>query len=449
MVKILILSAFPPERTAIDALFPGAERVLDTSSTPKNVLKAEYHDMTIYLSYTGLGSSLSACNTAVLCERLQPDLVIFCGVAGGVCPDTQKHGDIIAVTGAHHKDFDHLPQVFTEGSAYHGCLFDPHTGERNSYHFAVEPALLDCLKTIYPENSFGAIATSNAFPTPPGKYPEVLETCVAIEMEGAAVMEAATCPVIILRSLSNLLDKEGKNLGEPEGIIALCAHNLAQALQSLLASPALKPAIEKAHITFLKNKLRLTPHQEDGCFNRIYEAKEQVSATHNATQYTLSNQTAIHYLLEKGDFSIWHRLAVSSETWQVIQGDHVNVHILNPETRALTSIQIGSDAQKNYTVPAGHWFCAEPAAGAAGFSLCTCTVTPGFSYELFELAQIDQLCKDFSAHVTFIQKFTRSPGHTVVASTTESKSEEESFSKKSSGLTRKCFCMSRAHPYGF
>ena len=264
MLRILVVSAFPEERHEIDALFPDAEEHLVAEIDQKNILKSEYNGMQIYFSYLGVGASLAAANTAKLCSQVNPDLIIFCGVAGGVQSVSQKHGDVLVATALHHKDFDHFPSIFVEETPYHQCVFDPHTTKANKYQFEIDPDLLYCLQKLHPAHLFGAIATSNFFPAPPGKYPEVLKSCVAVEMEGAAVVEAATCPVIILRSLSNLLDHEGSNLGEPAGIILECSKNLASVLKTLLDSPELPSALKLAQIRFLKQFLNLESHPESG-----------------------------------------------------------------------------------------------------------------------------------------------------------------------------------------
>ena len=69
--------------------------------------------------------------------------------------------------------------------------------------------------------------------------------------------------------------------------------------------------------------------------------------------------------------------------------DHKNGHqtkILGNEITGKGSFQV--------IIPANAWFAAEPLGGST-FSLAGCTVSPGFDFDDFELADKDQLLKQF------------------------------------------------------
>jgi len=57
-------------------------------------------------------------------------------------------------------------------------------------------------------------------------------------------------------------------------------------------------------------------------------------------------------------------------------------------------------------VPANTWFAAEPLEGDL-FSLAGCTVSPGFDFDDFELADKVQLLQEFGDHVDLINRLCR------------------------------------------
>jgi predicted cupin superfamily sugar epimerase len=57
-------------------------------------------------------------------------------------------------------------------------------------------------------------------------------------------------------------------------------------------------------------------------------------------------------------------------------------------------------------VPAGAWF-ASHCVGGPGYALVGCTVSPGFDFADFELAEFEMLSDRFPAHRELISRFTR------------------------------------------
>ena len=158
------------------------------------------------------------------------------------------------------------------------------------------------------------------------------------------------------------------------------------------------------------SNLKLEPHPEGGFFKEVYRAAESVSKSALPERFSGDRCfcTGIYYLLQQGDFSAFHRIQ-SDETWHFYAGGRLDLHILvNGEHRC---IPIGSrvDAGEHlqWTVPANAWFAARPADGSS-FSLTGCTVSPGFEFDDFELAEADQLARDFPRWKEVIIEFTRS-----------------------------------------
>ena len=73
-------------------------------------------------------------------------------------------------------------------------------------------------------------------------------------------------------------------------------------------------------------------------------------------------------------------------------------------------INLGSDVINGeafqIVVPAGTWFAAEPAPSTA-FSLVGCTVSPGFDFEDFEMAEKKHLLRRYPEHSKLIKRLCR------------------------------------------
>ena len=59
-----------------------------------------------------------------------------------------------------------------------------------------------------------------------------------------------------------------------------------------------------------------------------------------------------------------------------------------------------------FVVPKGIWFASEVVDGGQ-FSLVGCTVSPGFDFEDFELANRNDLVNQFPDHSEIIERLTR------------------------------------------
>ena len=156
------------------------------------------------------------------------------------------------------------------------------------------------------------------------------------------------------------------------------------------------------------SRLQLAHHPEGGWFAETYRSPGSIPADALPSGFggARSYCTAIHFLLERGDFSALHRLR-SDETWHFYDGAPLTVHVISPEG-AYSSILLGRDPEQlqrfQATVPAGSWFGAET---AGAYSLVGCTVAPGFDFSDFELARRSELTKQFPQHSALINALTR------------------------------------------
>lgn len=161
--------------------------------------------------------------------------------------------------------------------------------------------------------------------------------------------------------------------------------------------------------TYWINRLHLTKHVEGGYFSEVYRSSfilEQQKIPSLAGNRNIS--TGIYFLLEQGQFSAFHRIT-SDELWHFYYGDVLNIFELE-ENGELITHQLGSDPGKGQqfqcAIKAGNWFASAPAPESE-YALCGCTVSPGFDFADFELANRDTLNHRFPQHASLINSLTR------------------------------------------
>ena len=76
----------------------------------------------------------------------------------------------------------------------------------------------------------------------------------------------------------------------------------------------------------------------------------------------------------------------------------------------LTSIRLGRNIQEGevlqFVVPANCWFASEPAPGT-DFSLVGCTVSPGFDFADFDMADADTLIIEYPQHSSILLRLCK------------------------------------------
>jgi uncharacterized protein len=153
----------------------------------------------------------------------------------------------------------------------------------------------------------------------------------------------------------------------------------------------------------LIQKLQLKAHPEGGFYRETYRSTESI-LTDNGKGRNIS--TAIYYLLENQDKSLFHRIK-SDELWFFHQGQPLEILVIKG-TR-LVIILLGNDIEKGEVpqaiIPANCWF-ASSVKNATGYSLVSCTVAPGFDFEDFELAGRENLIQEFPHLKNIIEKYT-------------------------------------------
>jgi predicted cupin superfamily sugar epimerase len=136
-------------------------------------------------------------------------------------------------------------------------------------------------------------------------------------------------------------------------------------------------------------KLQLQKHPEGGWFREVYRSDEVIPADALSTGFSGSRSisTSIYYLLAGDDFSAFHRIK-SDEIWHFYTGTSA-IEIISVEEGKIKKQFLGDNPRENQffqiVVPKNNWFAAR-LVNKHGFVLAGCTVSPGFHFEDFEMA---------------------------------------------------------------
>ena len=156
--------------------------------------------------------------------------------------------------------------------------------------------------------------------------------------------------------------------------------------------------------------LKLEPHPEGGYFRETYKSNGEISREHLGPDFNGKRNfsTCIFFLLTSGMFSAFHRIR-QDEIWHFYKGIPIRLHMITAEGE-YANVLIGNEFDNGeipqFVVPGGVWFAAET-FGENGYSLAGCTVSPGFDFDDFEMADREELLARFPQHRAVIAKFTR------------------------------------------
>lgn len=117
--------------------------------------------------------------------------------------------------------------------------------------------------------------------------------------------------------------------------------------------------------------LALSPHPEGGHYRQTWAGPEVAGR---------ASGTAILFLLKVGERSHWHRVD-ADEIWLWHAGAPLLLRVGTGAVEMGPGVLAGQSVQA--VVPAGVWQAAET---LGDWTLVSCTVSPGFRFEGFELA---------------------------------------------------------------
>ncbi len=123
--------------------------------------------------------------------------------------------------------------------------------------------------------------------------------------------------------------------------------------------------------------LNLLPHPEGGWYRQTWIGPVVAGR---------ASGTAILFLLAKGEHSHWHRVD-ADEIWLWHAGAVLTLRMSATDAGPAAAVSLGPDVQGGHVVqavvPAGHWQAADT---TGDWTLVSCTVSPGFRFDGFELA---------------------------------------------------------------
>jgi predicted cupin superfamily sugar epimerase len=121
--------------------------------------------------------------------------------------------------------------------------------------------------------------------------------------------------------------------------------------------------------------LGLTPHPEGGWYREMWRSSPYLDGR--------SAGTAIYFLLESDRPSAWHRVD-ADEIWHYYLGAPLTLtmQLRDGERRNVLGPDLGAEQRPQIVVPAG---IPQSASTFGPWTLCGCTVAPGFTFEGFEL----------------------------------------------------------------
>jgi predicted cupin superfamily sugar epimerase len=158
------------------------------------------------------------------------------------------------------------------------------------------------------------------------------------------------------------------------------------------------------------DQLELKPHPEGGFFRETYRSEGRISADQLRDEFKGAHNysTCIYFLLTSGNFSAFHRIK-QDEIWHFYSGSPIHLHSISKDG-VYHKVRIGNRLEKGevpqYVVPSGNWFAAEVSDSNA-YALVGCTVSPGFSFDDFEMKPRKELIALFPNHRAIITRLTK------------------------------------------
>lgn len=131
----------------------------------------------------------------------------------------------------------------------------------------------------------------------------------------------------------------------------------------------------------LIDRLRLEPHPEGGWYRETWRA--------DAADGERAGATAIHFLLETGQCSHWHKVD-ATEIWLWHAGNPLQLMLASPDGEESAEVRLGPDVASGdlpqQVIRPHEWQAAAPLPGPHDYTLVSCVVSPAFDFAGFTLA---------------------------------------------------------------
>lgn len=142
----------------------------------------------------------------------------------------------------------------------------------------------------------------------------------------------------------------------------------------------------------------LKPHEEGGRFAEIYKSTTIFLNQDKYSKEPKSICTLIYFLLTGAEISYWHKLK-SDEIWHFYSGTTILIYTYDETNNNKKDYFLGDklkDNRNEFTVliKSGLWFGAK-LLETRSYGFVGCSMSPGFEYKDFNLAQFNELEKKF------------------------------------------------------
>jgi predicted cupin superfamily sugar epimerase len=153
-------------------------------------------------------------------------------------------------------------------------------------------------------------------------------------------------------------------------------------------------------------KFNLETHPEGGYFKETY--RSELVAVPEGFKSERNYSTSIYFLITNEAFSAFHKVN-QDEIWHFYIGSCIHLHLIHPNGKyELIKVgnQITDGEVPQFVFTAQTWFAAE-VVEEHQFAFVGCTVSPGFDFKDFELANREALTSKFPNHKNTIKRLTR------------------------------------------
>ena len=159
--------------------------------------------------------------------------------------------------------------------------------------------------------------------------------------------------------------------------------------------------IMKDYIQEIIDHLGMIEHPEGGFYKETYRSNEL------CLNNSRNLKTVIYFLLRSEDVSHFHRIK-SDEIWYFHAGSPLIVHSIDPKGCYIQQ-KLGTNF-KNGEIPqylvSKNTIFGSSVLEKNSYSLVSCSVSPGFDFDDFELFKRNDLIKKYPEHLKIISKLT-------------------------------------------
>ncbi len=154
--------------------------------------------------------------------------------------------------------------------------------------------------------------------------------------------------------------------------------------------------------------LSLNEHPEGGYYRETYRSAEFINGSALPARFggDRNHSTTIYFLLPSNKRSLFHKIK-SDEIWYYHSGSSLTIYVL--DHNGLSQHQLGPDVEKGESlqvvIPANVWFGAL-VNNKDSYTLSSCSVSPGFDFRDFELAERAQLLNTYPNEAVIIERLT-------------------------------------------